>query len=117
MRVDFFAGQQEFLERFVNLKNAHAELRELVETVKKQQKAGKSRSSTRTYETTHVSDTLFSNTALTDGMASSSGLGINHSPRASETVPLASTPKESLSPAKIGVCSQSPIKAKSGNYP
>ena len=125
MCIDMFAGQTEFWDRFVVLKGAHLELRDLVEVLKKPTEVGHSKqqeeehilSRKNSNETTHISDTFSSSPVNADGTTYNSVQGIQHLPQPSETLQLTSTPNKMISPARIEFCSESPIIAKSGNSP
>ena len=125
MCIDIFAGQAEFWDRFVVLKGAHLELRDLVEVLKKPTEVGHSKqqeeehilSRKNSNETTHISDTPSPGSGPAEGTAPAYGPGIGNSPFTSERKPLTSTPEENNPSTYQTDCSLSPIKATSGNSP
>ena len=103
----YFPGQNEFFDRFVDLKAAHKELRDLVELTISPSNSRKSEDPEEAEldsGRTHISDTPGSSTASADGTTSAASI--------SEAFPLTSTPRPDNLPAMITDCSQSPVKYK-----
>ena len=99
----YFPGQNEFFDRFVDLKAAHKELRDLVE-LSNSRKPDDPEEAELDSGRTHISDTPGSSTASADGTTSAASI--------SEAFPLTSTPRPDNLPAMITHCSQSPVKYK-----